>query len=246
MSMANLSSRRSSKKAMRLPERILLMIFALGAAHADPVDLKPFRATYSLEWKGLTAGTSTFELKREGVDGYSYSSVNVAHGIFRLAFSDPITQASTFRVIDGQVVPTSFRGSDEKERATELNFDWQRKRVTGTAKDHDVDLELPDGAQDPMSLQIASLRNLAASNLKPTVHLVDSDQVKDYVLNLEGKAQIETALGTLDTVVYTSKNSSGDKITRTWVAPTLGYLPVKAERVRGTKVEFTLLIQSVD
>jgi hypothetical protein len=30
------------------------------------------------------------------------------------------------------------------------------------------------------------------------------------------------------------------------VAPALGYLPVKAQRTRGTKVEFTMLIQSVD
>jgi hypothetical protein len=246
MSMANFSPRLSSKKTMRLLERMLLMILASGAAYADPVDLKPFRAIYSVEWKGITAGTSTFELKRDGVDGYSYSSVNEARGIFKLAFSDAITQASTFRVTDGRVVPIAFRGSDEKERATELTFDWQRKRVTGTAKGHEVDLELPDGALDPMSLQIASLRNLATGKLQTTVHLVDSDQVKEYELHLEGNAQLETALGTLDTLVYTSKNSSGDKITRTWVAPALGYLPVKAERVRNGKVEFTLLIQSSD
>ena len=32
----------------------------------------------------------------------------------------------------------------------------------------------------------------------------------------------------------------------TWVAPALGYLPVKAERIRKSKVEFTLRIESVD
>jgi len=166
--------------------------------------------------------------------------------VFRLAFSDTITQASTFRITDGHVVPLSFRGSDEKKRPTELNFDWQRKRVTGTAKGHAVDLELPPGALDPMSLQIASLRNLANDTLQDKISLVDSDQIKDYELRREGTAQVETALGTLDTVIYSSKNSSGDRITRTWVAPALGYLPVRAERVRGTKIEFTLLIQSVD
>jgi Protein of unknown function (DUF3108) len=229
---------------MRLLERTCLAgLLTCGLAQADPVDLKPFRATYSIEWKGITAGTSTFELKAAGADSYSYSSVNVARGVFRLAFSDAITQASTFRVVDGRVLPISFRGSDEKERPTELTFDWDRKRVTGTAKGHAVDLELPEGALDPMSLQIASLRNLAGAKLEPAVHLVDSDKIKDYELHLEGNAQIETALGTLDTVIYTSRNSSGDRITRTWVAPALGYLPVKAERVRGNKVEFTLLIQ---
>jgi hypothetical protein len=232
---------------MRLLERACVLIpLACGLAHADPVDLKPFRASYNIEWKGITAGNSTFELRKAGVDSYSYSSTNVARGMFKLAFSDAITQVSTFRMVDNRVLPLTFRGSDEKERPTDLTFDWQSKRVTGTAKGHAVDLELPDGAQDPMSLQIAALRSLAAAKLEPTVHLVDSDKLKDYELRLEGNAQIETALGTLDTIVYTSRNATGNRITRTWVAPVLGYLPVKGERIRDGKVEFTIHIQSVD
>jgi hypothetical protein len=222
------------------------ILLACGVAHADPVDLKPFRTSYTIEWKGLTAGSSTFELKKIGEDTYTYSSSNVARGMFKLAFSDTITQTSTFRITEGRVVPLEFRGSDEKERPTTLTFDWQSKRVTGTAKGHAVDLELPDDAQDPMSLQMSSLRSLAAAKLPPTVHLVDSDKLKEYTLRLEGNAQIETALGTLDTVIYSSKSSSGNRITRTWVAPALGYLPVKAERIRDDKVEFTLLILGVD
>ena len=97
-----------------------------------------------------------------------------------------------------------------------------------------------------LALQISSLRSLATANLQPRVHLVDSDKIKEYELRLEGNAQIETALGTLDTVIYSSKNSTGNRITRTWVAPALGYLPVRAERIRDNKVEFTLLIQSTD
>ena len=31
-----------------------------------------------------------------------------------------------------------------------------------------------------------------------------------------------------------------------WVAPSLGYLPVKAERVKGKKIEFTMKIQAVE
>ena len=73
---------------MRLPERALavLLLAAGTGAQADPADLKPFRATYLIDWKGMTAGTSTLELKRSGTDQYSYSSVNVARGVFRMAF----------------------------------------------------------------------------------------------------------------------------------------------------------------
>ena len=46
--------------------------------------------------------------------------------------------------------------------------------------------------------------------------------------------------------MYVSKRANSDRLTRTWVAPALGYLPVKAQSIRGKKVEVTLLIQSVD
>lgn len=239
---------------MRRPDaslRFALPLIALlgvsGAAVADPADLKPFRATYTAEWKGMSAATSTLELKRGGGDTYVYETVNTPKGVFRMALPDSLTQASTFRLTDGHIVPLEYRGSDEKERPIDLKFDWQAKRVSGIAKGSAVDLEVPAAAQDPMSLQIAALRNLAKGTLQNSVTLVDADgKLKDYELRQEGTAQVETALGTLDTVVYTSRRAGSDRMTRSWVAPTLGYLPVKAERIRKNKVEFTLRIESVD
>jgi hypothetical protein len=233
---------------MRLPERVLvLLLLATGqAALADPIDLKPFRASYIAEWKGMTAASSTVELSQSGPDTYTYSSVNSARGLFRMAFPDALTQISTFRITDGRVLPLTFRGTDEKERPINLTFDWQKKRVTGVAKERAVDLEIPEGAQDAMSLQIASLRNLASGNLKGTVWMIDATKLKEYELQLEGNARIDTALGELDTVIYTSRRHDSENYTRTWVAPALGYLPVRAERFDGKKVLIKLLIQSVD
>ncbi len=225
----------------------LALLGATGAAVADPVDLKPFRATYSADWKGMTAATSVLELKRGSGDTFVYETVNTPKGVFRMALPDSLTQASTFRLSDGHVVPLEYRGSDEKERPIDLKFDWQAKRVSGIAKGSAVDLEIPATAQDPMSLQIASLRSLAKGTLQNSVALVDGDgKLKDYELRQDGTAQLETALGTLDTIVYTSRRSGSDRLTRSWVAPALGYLPVKAERIRKGKVEFTLRIESID
>lgn len=234
---------------MRLPD-ILLVVLMLGTsamASADPIDLKPFQATYTAQWKGMSAATSVLELRRSGNDSYTYSTVNTPRGLFRMALPDSLTQASTFKLVDGRVVPLNFRGSDEKERPIDLTFDWDRKRVTGKTRDHVVDLEIPVDAQDPMSLQIAAVRDLAGGQLQEKVSLVDGDgKLKEYEVRREGTALLETALGTLDTVIYTSKRAGGDRLTRTWAAPALGYLPVKAERVRANKVEFTLLIESAE
>jgi len=235
---------------MRLPERLIgMLMLATGAAavHADPIDLKPFKVTFTAEWKGISAATSTLELTKSGPDTFTFATVNKPHGLFRMALPDSLTQASTFKLVDGRVVPLNFRGSDEKERPIDLTFDWQAKKVTGTAKEHAIDLPIPDDAQDPMSLQIASLRNLAKGTIPATVSMVDGDgKLKDYELKQEGTARLDTELGMLDTIIYTSRRANSDRVTRTWVAPALGYLPVKAERVRKNKTEFTLLIDSID
>jgi hypothetical protein len=233
---------------MRLPERLLalLALCLCTTAGADPIDLKPFRATYTAEWKGMTAARSTLELRRGAGDQYTYSSVNEPRGVFRMALPDSLTQISTFRLVEGRVQPLSFRGSDEKERPIDLTFDWTHMRVTGVAKEKKVDLALVPGTQDAMSLQIASLRDLAAARVTPLVWMMDGDKLKEYELRLEGNARIETELGDLDTVVYTSRRANSDRLTRTWVAPALGYLPVRAERIRGKKTEITLLIESVE
>ncbi len=232
---------------MKLLERALLVLaFCGGSALADPVDMKPFKASYVVEWKGISAASTTIELRATGDGTFEYETMNTPRGVFRMALPDSLSQTSTFKIVDGQVVPQRFRGTDEKERPVDLRFDWSRKRVTGTAKGNAVDAELPADAQDPMSLQIASLRNLQERKLHDTVSLVDGDgKVKEYQLKLEGEKQIDTALGRLDTLVYTSQRVGSDRLTRTWVAPALGYLPVKAERTRKGKLEFTLLIESV-
>ncbi len=97
---------------MRLPERLLVMLLLVAgqAAIADPIDLKPFRATYVAEWKGMSAANSTVELKHVEGDIYTYSSVNTARGMFRMAFPDALSQTSTFKIIDGRVVPQLFGG----------------------------------------------------------------------------------------------------------------------------------------
>lgn len=233
---------------MKLLERALVVLaLCTGVALADPVDLKPFRANYVVEWKGLSAANSSLELRALNDGTYEYETMNEPRGMFRMALPDSLSQTSTFRIVDGNVVPQRFRGTDEKERPVDLRFDWKSKRVTGTAKGSPVDTELPADAQDPMSLQIASLRNLRERKLHDTVWLVDGDgKVKEYQLRLEGEQQIETALGRLDTLVYTSQRSGSQRLTRTWVAPALGYLPVKAQRTRKGKLEFTLLIESID
>ena len=75
---------------------------------------------------------------------------------------------------------------------------------------------------------------------------IDKDQLKEFNYTQEGAAKIRTAIGELDTVIVTSQRTGNNRILRMWFAPSLGFVPVQAERSRDGKVEIAMRIKSVD
>jgi hypothetical protein len=219
-----------------------------GAAALATEPLQPFTATYAVEWRGMSAGISTLELKRESDDRYVYSSRNVARGIFRLALPGAITQSSEFTLGPDGVRPLQYRaddGSKDTRRDVQLEFDWSAGRVRGIAEDAAVDVPLEAGTQDALSVQIQLMRELAAGRSPSTFALIDSDEVKRYEYLKEGTASIDTALGQLDTIVYLSRREGSSRENRYWLAPSLGYLPVRAEQMRRGRKEFVMTVRSI-
>jgi hypothetical protein len=218
----------------------------IAAADTDgPAD---FTAKFAIEWKSITAGYSTLELTRTAPNAYTYRSRNVARGIFKLAFPDAISQTSTFTVVDGEIRPASYHADDgepESDKAVTLRFDWQAERVTGIAEKKPIDLPLPRGTQDSLSVQIELMRELAAGRSPKGFWLIDNDEVKEYKYTREGTETLDTPLGKLETVRYRSEHAGSDRVTRLWLAPALGYLPIRAERSRAGKIDFSLVIREL-
>jgi hypothetical protein len=211
-------------------------------------NLQPFTATYGVEWRGMGAGTSTLELTQTDGEIWTYRSRNMARGIFRLAFPQAITQLSVFRIRGDEVVPVSYRaddGSKSTARDVSLEFDWSQDRVTGIAENEPVSVPLQPGTQDAMSVQIALIRALQANRTPERFTLIDKDELKEYVYTAEGTARLETALGALDTIVYRSQREGSNRVTRLWLAPSLGYVPVRAQQVRKDRVEFTMTLREL-
>jgi Protein of unknown function (DUF3108) len=208
----------------------------------------PFTAVYALEWHGLTAGSSTLTLVEMRPGTYAYRSVNRARGLFRLAFPDPISERSAFTIADGHVRPLSYgedNGPGKTQQNVTLEFDWQAMRVRGMQDGKPVDQPLQIGTQDPLSVQIELMRDLAAGGSPASFLLFDKDEAKQYRYTRERTETLTTPLGRLDTIVYRSDREGSDRVMRLWLAPSLGYFPVQAERRRKGKVEFELRIREL-
>ena len=230
----------------------LLLLTATAAATATapgPAALQPFTATYGVVWRGFNAGTTELELTRTPEGQFSYVSRANARGLFRTVFSDEITQTSWFDVTDKGVRPVRYRADDgslKTNRDISLDFDWSTNRVRGTAEDKAVDVALEPGVQDAMSIQIVQLLDLERGTKSATYRLLDKDRIKEYVYTYQGTERLKTALGELDTVIYTSQRAGSKRLTRTWYAPSLGYVAVRGEQLREGKREWVMDIRTLD
>jgi hypothetical protein len=223
----------------------VLAVRSVAAQAPSDAGIAPFSAHYQADWKGISVGTSNIDLKQAAEPGhYVYTWTVTARGIFRLAYHDDLVQTSWLSLVAGHVRPEKYLGK-EGSSTVELNFDWENKRATGASEGKPVDLKLMDGTQDVMSSQVEVMLDLKNGNLPKTFQIIDKDQLKEFNYTQEGTARIKTAIGELDTLIVSSQRPGNNRILRMWFAPSLGFVPVQAERSRDGKVEIAMRIKSL-
>lgn len=240
----------------RTPRIILALTLALlvvlpQAGAQDTVSpgnlLQPFRAKYSVSYRGLGAGNLVFTLRRLGADNlYEYFSKPEPSLLARLVVSGDALETSEFELRDGRVRPLRYRVEDGRSSTDDdvrLDFDWDRGAVEGIAEERQVDLELTPGMQDRMSIQIEVMAALAAGREPGTISMIDEDRVKHYTYEREGTERLSTPEGSFDTVIYSSTRPGSDRVARFWYAPELGYVPVLGHQIRKGKLETVMKLE---
>jgi hypothetical protein len=216
-----------------------------GSAAQGPAPIAPFAAQYTADWKSINVGTSDIVLRPDAATGsYLYTWTMTARGIFRIVYSNDVIQKSWFTVHDGHVRPERYR-AEQGDSNVDIFFDWTAGRARGVAETKPVSLKFVDGTQDVMSIQIEVMLDLASGSLPGMFRILDRDEIKEFMYTQEGTARIRTALGLLDTVVVASQRPGNSRVLRMWFAPSLGFVPVLAERSRDGKLEFAMRIRTL-
>jgi len=216
-----------------------------AAAPTPDTGIAPFSAHYLADWKSINVGTSDLTLERDAEPGrYVYTWTITARGIFRL-YRAQVTQKSWLSIDAGHVRPDKYHAEDGSS-SVNLDFDWNSRRARGTSEKKPVDLALESGTQDVMSIQVEVMLDLKNGTLPKTFRILDNDEVKEFIYTEEGTAKLRTALGELDTVIVASRRQGNNRILRMWFAPSLGFVPVQAERTRDGKLEFAMRIKTLE
>jgi len=218
----------------------------LAGTVAQTAELKPFTASYSVAWRGITAGAATVSLTQPTPDQWLYTSQVVARGVFRAVMPGQISQRSELRLQHDGIQPLHYTVSGpERARPQELTFNWTTLRVAGTAGDKTVDAAIEPGTQDDLSVQVALMHELNQGRTPSGFRIFNDRGLREYDYRREGTATLETALGSIETVIYHSGRAGSDRVTRYWCAPSLGYLPLQVQQKRGERVEVTMSIQKL-
>jgi hypothetical protein len=230
-------------------QRILAgFLVLLAAVTVDAAELQPFVARYAFAWHGMSVGESTLRLERDLGDKWKYTSSTAPRGLGRLYRSHDIVNETFMQETAAGMRPLSYRaedGSESTERDSELSFDWERRRVTGLAGKRRVDMHVPEGTQDDLSVQVALMYELIAGRSPTGFRVFDEKGVREYRYTHEASATLDTPLGAVQTEIYRSQRDGSPRATRFWCAPAYGYLPMRAEQRRKGEVEWTMEIRRV-
>ncbi len=230
----------------RLLNCFALLAFTMGSATARADNtFQPFAAHYEAYWKSINVGVSDLELKPDDApDHYRYVWTVEARGVFRIVYNDAVVQRSWLRIEGDQVLPIKYHG-EQGDASVDLNFDWADGRVRGTSEKKPVDLPVDKGVQDIMSIQVEVMLSLKNGRLPKTFEILEKDQLKSFNYANEGTVKLATVVGELDAIVVTSQKTGSNRILRMWFAPSLGFMPVQAERTRDGKLEFAMRLRSM-
>lgn len=224
---------------------LLLALASLAVTSAAAADeLRPYEATYAGIWQGMTVAVSRLRLEQTG-DTWTTSSSSSARGIGRLAAGIfPPRQVSVVRVTASGVLPQSFRSEGgDRTKSTDLLYDWQTARVSGTLEGAKVDQPLAPGVQDDGSVQLALIVELLAGRTPSSFRMIDRSGTREYQFAREGEVTLQTPLGAIATVVYRAQKAGSPRVTRFWCALHRGYIPLKVEQTKGDDVQWTMEIE---
>lgn len=221
---------------------VLLLALAILAFPAHALELKPFAASYTADWKQVpVSGTAERRLQR------------LDDGRWQLDFEASMlvasfSERSTFRVEGDTLLPDSYRlkrGGLGKGKQIEQRFDWQGKQVTGNDAGDAISLPLNRGLLDKSTYQLALQTDVAAGKRSMSYQVVDGDEIETYDFRVLGEEQVATQAGQVSAIKVERVRdpTQSKRQTLLWFAKDWNYLLVRLHQVEKDGKAYQIMLQ---
>ncbi|MDQ2069451.1 DUF3108 domain-containing protein [Natronospira bacteriovora] len=195
---------------------------------------RAFEAEYRAFYGSMRGATTRFWLESAGDDEWLWQSRSEPAGMVSMFRDDIVTERSRFRVSNEGLQPLSYRyhhqyrGDTRRERT--LNFNWNRQEVRFDDDGDTGTLPLKNGSLDRFLAQYALMRDLARGERPERYLIVYRDEAFEQDLRYQGEERVRTRAGRFSTVKVAMEDEDSDRKLVVWMAPELGYLPVRLEQ----------------
>ncbi len=218
------------------------------AALGSPAFPKQFSAEYTLKARGITVGRSSWSLRPAEDGRYVYENRSAATGLGRLMRNKRVIERSEWEYLDRAMRPLHYRyerTGGSKERHVQIAFDWKQKTVRTTVNGDPWRMALPPGTLDKLVYVLAMMHDLSTGKRDLQYTVADGGKLKTYRVEVIQEEPLETALGTLATLVVRRSRKESGRESFFWCAPSLHFLPVKLEH-REKDGTLTALIEAAN
>ena len=222
--------------------RALLFVLAALSLSAQAIELKPFTASYTADWKQLPiSGTAERSLKRLDDQRWQLS--------FEAAMLvASLTEESTFRLENNSFLPLTYRLNRSglgKSKKVEQDFDWTEKQVIGNDRGESVRLPLNRGLQDKSTYQLELQFAVAAGQKSMSYQVVDGDEIETYDFRVLGSERVRTKAGLIDAIKVERVRdpTKSKRKTVLWFAKDWDYLLVRLHQAETDGKEYQIMLK---
>lgn len=216
---------------------------------ADEETMQPFEVEYDVGNNLVTAGRAKLSLKQIG-DEWIYSLNTLPSGIFSLTGKGRIQELSVLEYSDKQLITKryAYRQDDEAKRSVDAWFDWENNELTYRNRGEEFTKPISDPILDRLSATLSVRAKLRAGFDEAVLQVFDGGEIKALVFVNEGTETVNTRLGRQQAIKVKSYSRDGSRrrMTTTWFAPELNYVPVKIEQHKQGKLVARLTISKLN
>ena len=227
---------------------LLILLYTTTSAAGGDDPYPEFIAYYDANANGLGIGSVEVSLTRTGADQYLYQQKMNASGLAALFGPGSSSESSRWRYLDNRIQVIEYRsqqdGGDDEANA-HLVYDWDTLRVKNTGTGKQWDISMPEDTIDRLVMQLAMLFELRAGKTTFSYQFPRKGRIKQYDFKLVGEDMTELDMGRYRTLKVTRTDDKKDH-SWVWIAPELGYFPVRFVKQKKAGVKIELLLRKLE
>lgn len=206
-----------------------------------------YKASYELFWNGLAVGLSNHHVKELSKNHFWAES----HSFPKLSFLpfEDLEQGEFIQTKqEFRPIKYVFRSRSNRKRLEgELIFDWKTLTVTKLLKEESKQEELiPIDAKDKISFFFQLREALRAGKKEIQFTIIEPKKISHWNMVILHEEELQTPIGTLNTIKLENKMDNSNRITHFWVAKELDYILVKLVQYQKGKKKAEVMIKNFD